>query len=157
MKRLGNLRRIRSQRSLTVEELSKESNVPRSTIVGLEEGVRKARQVTVDKLAETLDVEPSELANEEGITILEEREGNKVRVVKQYDNYTLDISYDTTHLDEAYRLILEGWGGWEEFRRLMPALEEKFGRDWVVEYLSRVIRARLTGEKLVLPEPPSND
>ena len=78
-------------------------------------------------------------------------------MVKQYDNYTLDISYDTTHLDEAYRLILEGWDGWEEFRRLMPALEEKFGRDWVVEYLSRVIRARLTGEKFVLPEPPSND
>ena len=78
LKRLGNLRRIRSQRSLTVEELSKESNVPRSTIVGLEEGVRKAPQVTVDKLAETLDGEPSELANEEGITILEEGKATRL-------------------------------------------------------------------------------
>ena len=49
LKRLGNLRRIRSERSLTVEVLSKRSGVPRSTIVGLEEGTRKARQVTKDK------------------------------------------------------------------------------------------------------------
>lgn len=39
----------------------------------------------------------------------------------------------------------------------MPVLEEEFGRDWIVECLSRVIRARLTGEKFVLPEPPSDD
>jgi transcriptional regulator with XRE-family HTH domain len=49
LKRLGNLRRIRSERSLTVEVLSKRSGVPRSTIVGLEEGTRKTRQVTKDK------------------------------------------------------------------------------------------------------------
>ena len=73
LRKLGNLERIRNERSLTVEELSKQSGVPRSTIVGLEEGIRKAQQVTVNKLAEALGVEPSELANEKGVTILEER------------------------------------------------------------------------------------
>jgi DNA-binding XRE family transcriptional regulator len=38
LRKLGNLQRIRSERSLTVEQLSKTSGVPRSTIVGLEEG-----------------------------------------------------------------------------------------------------------------------
>ena len=114
LRKLGNLRRIRSERSLTVEELSKASGVPRSTIVGLEEGVRKARQVTVDRLAEALGVEPGELANEKGVTILEGREGNRVRVVRQYDDCTLDLSYGMTRLDDAYRLILEGWDGWED-------------------------------------------
>lgn len=77
----------------------------------MEEGTRKAQEVTVDRLAEALGVEPGELANEEGITILEERKGNRVRVVRQYDDFTLDISYDTSRLDEAYRFILEGWDG----------------------------------------------
>ncbi len=157
LRKLGNLERIRSERSLTVEELSKASSVPRSTIVGLEEGSRKAQEVTVDRLAEALGVEPGELTNEEGVTLLEEREGNRVRVVRQYDDFTLDIRYDTSHLDEVYRLILEGWDGWEEFQTHMPTLEEKFGRDWVVESLSRVVQARLTGERFVPPEPPSND
>jgi transcriptional regulator with XRE-family HTH domain len=157
LRKLGNLERIRSERSLTVEELSKASGVPRNTIVGLEEGTRKAQKVTVTRLAEVLGVEPDELANEEGVTILEEREGDRVRVVKQYDDYTLEMSYDTSNLDEAYRLILEGWDGWEEFRRHMPTLEERFGREWVVEFLSRVVQARLTGQKFVPPEPPRND
>lgn len=113
--------------------------------------------MTVTRLAEVLGVEPDELANEEGVTILEEREGDRVRVVKQYDDYTLEMSYDTSNLDEAYRLILEGWDGWEEFRRRMPTLEERFGREWVVEFLSRVVQARLTGQKFVPPEPPRND
>jgi hypothetical protein len=126
-------------------------------IVGLEEGTRKAQEVTVDRLAEALGVEPGELANEGGITILEERVGDRVRVVRQYDDFTLDISYDTSRLDEVYRLILEGWDGWEEFQRRMPALEEMFGREWVVEFLSRVVRTRLTGEEFVLPEFPSDD
>ncbi len=107
LRKPGNLARIRSERSLTVEELSKASGVPRSTIAGLEEGTRKARQVTIDKLAEALDVEAYELANEEGVTILEERKGNKVRVVRRYEDCTLDISYDATRLGDAYRLILE--------------------------------------------------
>ncbi len=107
LRKLGNLERIRSERFLTVEELSKASGVPRSTIVGLEEGTRKAQEVTVDRLAEALGVEPGELANEEGITILEEREGDRVRVVRQYDDCTLEMSYDTTRLSDAYRFILE--------------------------------------------------
>ena len=109
LRKLGNLERIRSERSLTVEELSKASGVPRSTIVGLEEGSRKAQEVTVDTLAKALGVEPGELANEEGLTILEEREGDRVRVVRQYDDCTLEISYDTTRLSVAYRFILERW------------------------------------------------
>jgi transcriptional regulator with XRE-family HTH domain len=40
LRKLGNLERIRTERSLTVEEFSKQSGVPRSTIVGLEEGTR---------------------------------------------------------------------------------------------------------------------
>ncbi len=92
LRKLGNLRSIRSERSLSVEELSKASGVPRTTIVGLEEGTRKAQEVTVDRLAEALGVEPGELANEEGVTILEERVGDRVRVVRQYDDFTLDIS-----------------------------------------------------------------
>jgi len=113
--------------------------------------------VTVDRLAEALGVEPGELANEEGITILEERVGDRVRVVRQYDDFTLDISYDTSRLGDAYRFILEGWDGWKEFQRHMPALEEKIGREWVVDFLSRVVRTRLTGEEFVLPEFPSDD
>jgi hypothetical protein len=123
----------------------------------LEKGTRKAQQVTVNKLAKVLDVEARELTNEEGVMLLEEREGNRVRVVRQYDDFTLNISYDTSHLYKVYRLILEGWDGWEEFQRRMPALEEMFGREWVVEFLSRVIRTRLTGEEFVLPEFPSDD
>ena len=156
-RKLGNLERIRGERSLTVEELSKASGVPRSTIVGLEKGTRKAQQVTVNKLAKALDVEASELINDEGVTILEEREGNTTRVIRRYDDFTLDISYDTSHLAEVYRLILEGWDGWKEFQRHMPVLEEKFGREWVVAFLSRVVRTRLTGEEFVLPEFTSDD
>jgi transcriptional regulator with XRE-family HTH domain len=77
LRKLGNVRRIRSERSPTLEELSKASGVPRRTIVGLEEGTRKAQQVTIDKLAKALGVVPGELTNEEGVTILEEREGNR--------------------------------------------------------------------------------
>lgn len=157
LRKLGNLERIRSERSLTVEELSKASGVPRATITGLEQGTRRARQTTVDKLAGALGVEPGELANEEGVTILEEKVGDRVRVVKRYDDYTLDISFDESKLGDAYQVILEGWDGWEEFRRLMPYLEEEYGRDWVVEVMVRVVRARLTGEEFVLPEPPSDD
>jgi transcriptional regulator with XRE-family HTH domain len=92
LRKLGNLRRVRSELSLTVEELSKASGVPRSTIVGLEEGTRKAQQVTIVRLAAALSVEPDELANDEGTTILEEKEGNRVRVLRRYDDYTLELS-----------------------------------------------------------------
>jgi transcriptional regulator with XRE-family HTH domain len=157
LRKLGNLGRIRSERSLTVEELSKASEVPRATITGLEEGTRKASQMTVDKLAGALGVEPRELANEEGVTILEEKAGDRIRDVKRYDDYTLDISFDESKLGDAYQVILEGWDGWEEFLRLMPYLEDEYGRGWVVEVMVRVVRARLTGEEFVLPEPPSDD
>ena len=60
-------------------------------------------------------------------------------------------------MDEVYRLILEGWDGWKEFQRHMPVLEEKFGREWVVAFLSKVVRTRLTGEEFVLPEFTSDD
>ena len=156
-RKLGNLERIRGERSLTVEELSKASSVPRSTIVGLEEGTRMAQEVTVNRLAKVLDVEARELTNEESVTLLEEREGNRLGVVRQYDDFTQDISYDTSRLDEVYRLILEGWDGWKEFQTHMPVLEEKFGREWVVAFLSRVVRTRLTGEEFVLPEFTSDD
>lgn len=94
LRKLDNLERIRSERSLTVKELSRASGVPSATITGLEEGTRRARQTTADKLAGALGVEPGELANEEGVTVLEEKVGDRVRVVKCYDDYTLDISFD---------------------------------------------------------------
>jgi len=157
LRRLDNLKKIRSERSLTIEELARESGVPRATITGLEEGTRRAQEATLDRLAGALGVEAEELANEEGVTILEKEVGERVRVFKRYDDFTLDTSFDETRLGAAYRVILEGWGGWEKFRRLMSALEDEFGRDWVVEVLSRVVRARLTGEEFVLPVPPSDD
>jgi hypothetical protein len=63
--------------------------------------------VTIDRLAAALRVEPGELTNEGGVTILEEREGNRVRMVRQYDDFTLEISYDTSRLGDVYRLLLE--------------------------------------------------
>jgi len=59
------------------------------------------------QVGKVLDVEASELINEEGVTMLEEREGNTTTEIRRYHDYTLDISYDTSHLDEVYRLILK--------------------------------------------------
>lgn len=148
LRKLANLERLRNERALTVGELTRKSGVPRATIAGLEEGTRRAQQTTVDKLAGALGVEPGDLVDEEGVTVLEEKVGDRVRVVKRYDE---------SRLGDAYRFILESWDGWDEFRRLMPALEDRFGREWLVEVLSRVVRTRLTGEQLVLPAPPSDD
>src|SRR5215208_5948766 len=105
-RKLGNLERIRGECSLTVEELSKASGVPRSTIVGLEEGTRKAQQVTINKLAKVLDVEARELINDEGVTFFEESEGTTTWVIRPYDDSTLDLSYDTYDLAEVCLLIL---------------------------------------------------
>ena len=58
-------------------------------------------------MAAALSVEPGELTNEGGVTILEEREGNRVRMVRQYDDFTLERSYDTSRLGDVYRLLLE--------------------------------------------------
>jgi len=63
--------------------------------------------VTIDRLAAALSVEPGELTNEGGVTIMEEREGNRVRKVRQYDDFTLEISYDTSRLGDVYRLLLK--------------------------------------------------
>jgi transcriptional regulator with XRE-family HTH domain len=156
LRKLGKLERVRNERSLTVGELARGSGVPRATIAGLEEGTRRAQQTTADKLAAALGVEPGELA-EEGVTVLEEKVGDRLRVVKRYDDHALEISYDESRLGDAYRVILESWDGWEEFRGHMPHLEEEYGRDWVVEVLVRIVRARLTGEEFVLPETPSGD
>lgn len=129
LRKLDNLERLRNERSLTVGELARESGVPRATLAGLEEGTRRARQITADKLAGALGVEPGELAHEDGVTIPEERVGDRIRVVKRYDDYTLDFRYDESKLSDAYRFILEERDGWKEFRRLMPYLEDEYGRD----------------------------
>ena len=63
--------------------------------------------MTIDRLAAALSVEPGELTNEGGVTILEEWEGNRVRMVRQYDDFTLERSYDTSRLGDVYRLLLE--------------------------------------------------
>ncbi|MGH3144602.1 MAG: hypothetical protein ACRDTR_02260 [Rubrobacter sp.] len=102
-------------------------------------------------------MEPGELAHEEGVTVLEEKVGDRIRVVKRYEDHALETSYDESRLGDAYRRILESWDGWEEFRRLIPHLEDEYGRDWVVEVLVRIVRARLTGEELILPETPGGD
>lgn len=157
LRKLVNLKRVRNERSLAVGELAKKSGVPRATIAGLEEGTRRAQQTTTDKLARALGVEPGELSNEGGVTILEEKLGDRVRVVKRYDDHTLEMSYDESRLGDAYWVILESWEGWDEFRGLMPHLEDEYGRDWVVEVLGRIVRARLTGEEFVLPETLGGD
>lgn len=110
LRKLGKLERVRNERSLTVGELARKSGVPRATITGLEEGTRRAQQTTTDKLAGALGVEPGELANEEGVTVLEEKVGDRVRVVKRYEDHTLEMSYDESRLGDAYRFILENLG-----------------------------------------------
>ena len=129
LRKLVNLKRLRNERDLTVGELARKSGVPRATIAGLEEGTRRAQQTTADKLAGALGVEPGDLVDEEGVTVLEEKVGDRVRVVKCYDDQTLEIRYDESRLGDAYRFILESWDGWDGFRRLMPALEDRFGRE----------------------------
>ena len=111
LRNLGNLGKVRNERALTVGKLARESGVPRATIAGLEGGTRRAQQSTVDRLAGALGVEPGELFNKEGITILEEKVGDRVRVVKRYVEFTLDISYDDSRLCDAYRFILREWDG----------------------------------------------
>ena len=145
LRKLVNLERLRNECALTVGELTRK---PCATIAGPEDGTMRAQQTTADKLAGALGVEPGDLVDEEGFTVLEEKVGERVRVVKRYDE---------SRLGDAYRFILESWDGWDEFRRLMPALEDRFGREWVVEVLCRVVQTRLTGEQLVLPAPPSDD
>jgi len=95
LRKLGNLGKVRNERP-NRGKLARESEVPRATIAGL---------------AGALGVEPGELFNEDGVTILEEKVDDRIRVVKRYDDFTLDISYDDSRLCDAYRFILEGWDG----------------------------------------------
>ncbi|MDP9484286.1 MAG: hypothetical protein M3Q49_00565 [Actinomycetota bacterium] len=82
-------------------------------------------------------MEPGELSTEVGVTILEERQSDRVRVVRRYDDYKLELSYAVTRLGDAYRVILEEWDGWEKFRSFMPTLEDEYGRGWIMECLSK--------------------
>jgi hypothetical protein len=59
-------------------------------------------------------------------------------VVKRYEDHTPEISYDESRLGDAYRSSLESWDGWDEFRRLMPALEDTpGGRNELIRNLLR--------------------
>ncbi len=59
---MDKLKALRAQKVLTLDELSKESGVTLNTIWRLESGYNKsARPSTIRKLAQALDVEPSEL------------------------------------------------------------------------------------------------
>lgn len=56
------LKELRSEKVLTLRELSEESGVTLNTIWRLESGYSKsARPSTIRKLAKALDIEPSEL------------------------------------------------------------------------------------------------
>jgi DNA-binding XRE family transcriptional regulator len=55
-----NLRRLRTDRALTQQQLAELAGVPRSTIALLEAG-KEARMPTLAKLAHALGVEPHEL------------------------------------------------------------------------------------------------
>jgi hypothetical protein len=76
-------------------------------------------------------------------------------VVRRYDDFTLDIRYGTSRLDEGYRFILEGWLERVPETHSCPRGEVRLRVEGV--FLSRVIWARLTGEEFVLPELPSDD
>ena len=58
---LQNLKRVREERGMTVRRLSARSGVSVDSISDFEELRRMAATRTVRKLAEALDVEPSEL------------------------------------------------------------------------------------------------
>jgi transcriptional regulator with XRE-family HTH domain len=58
---LGNLKRVREERSMTVRQLSAASGVSADSISDFEELRRMASARTARKLAEALGVEPEEL------------------------------------------------------------------------------------------------
>ncbi len=63
----GKLRRLREQRSLSQEDLARESGVNVMTIHRAEKGItRRLRPSTRRKLARALGVEPQELLTEQG-------------------------------------------------------------------------------------------
>ncbi len=59
------LRQLRVQRAISQEDLGRMTGIAQSTISNLEASNRPARLSTIRKLAEALEVEPSELMKEE--------------------------------------------------------------------------------------------
>jgi transcriptional regulator with XRE-family HTH domain len=59
------LRRLRKERLLTQQDLSRMTGVTQDSISQLETGKREAQPRTIKKLAEALGVEPKELMKEE--------------------------------------------------------------------------------------------
>ncbi len=55
------LRRLRTERALSQEDLERVTGIAASTISNLERGKRGAQHRTLRRLAEALDVEPREL------------------------------------------------------------------------------------------------
>jgi DNA-binding Xre family transcriptional regulator len=61
----GRLRQLRVQRAISQEDLGRMTGIAQSTISNLESSNRPARLSTIRKLAQALEVEPSELMKEE--------------------------------------------------------------------------------------------
>ena len=59
------LRQLRVQRAISQEDLGRMTSIAQSTISNLEASNRPARLSTIRKLAQALEVEPSELMKEE--------------------------------------------------------------------------------------------
>jgi transcriptional regulator with XRE-family HTH domain len=57
----GNLRKLRLKAGLSQEELAFRSGLDRTYVSALERGVYNASVITIEKLADTLKVEPSVL------------------------------------------------------------------------------------------------
>ena len=60
----NNIRRIRREQGLTIEQLSFASAVNKSYISDLERGVRNPTIVMLDRIAVALDIDVSELVND---------------------------------------------------------------------------------------------
>lgn len=62
----GRLKQIRETRALSRKDLADKAGVNESTIYRSEQGETRLRPSTIRKLAETLGVEPDELASRQG-------------------------------------------------------------------------------------------
>ena len=76
-KTLGqNIRRVRNQKSLTVEELAIEAGMPYSQVSRIELGKRNPSSYTIYILSRTLDVSPSEFFEISKQKSIEDTENN---------------------------------------------------------------------------------